>query len=288
MPQVTEEETAPAAQQSQRSRTTVVTFLGAVVRPLGDWMPIAGAVDLLTQVGLDAPSVRTAVHRLKRNGWLASETRAGVRGYALTSTALATLAAGDEVIWHARKPADPADGWCIVHFGVPESLRAKRHQLRAHLSHLGFGNVGTALWIAPARMREAAEQAVSELGLESYAAIFVGGYQGTQDLTELLYNSWDLAAIDQGYRDFIAAYGDHPGRLATDPPSGPDAFATYLGLVGRWRKLPFRDPGLPLEVLAPGWSAPEATALFERLVADLEKPALAHASAHWPRTEGTE
>lgn len=280
MPQVTKAEAA--TQQNRRSRTTVVTFLGAVVRPLGDWVPIAGAVDLLTQVGLDAPSVRTAVHRLKRNGWLDSETRAGIRGYGLTSTAVATLAAGDEVIWHARKPADLADGWCIVHFGVPESLRAKRHQLRAHLSHLGFGNVGTALWIAPARMREAAERAVSELGLESYAAIFVGGYHGTQDLTELLYNSWDLAAIDRSYRDFIAAHGERATLLEQEAPTGQDAFATYLGLVGEWRRLPFRDPGLPHEVLAPDWSGPAATALFERLVAVLEKPALEHASAHWP------
>ena len=245
-------------------------------------MPIAGAIDLLAQVGLDAPSVRTAVHRLKRNGWLDSETRSGTRGYVLTSTALTTLAAGDEVIWHARKPADLADGWCIVNFGVPESMRAKRHQLRAHLSHLGFGNVGTALWIAPARMREAAERAVTELGLESYAAIFVGGYHGTQDLTELLYSSWDLEAIDQSYRDFIAAHGPLADRLESAAPAGRDAFVTYLDIVGRWRKLPFRDPGLPHDVLAPDWSAPDATALFERLVDALEKPALAHASAHWP------
>ncbi|MFJ9392358.1 PaaX family transcriptional regulator C-terminal domain-containing protein [Nocardioides sp. NPDC101246] len=279
---MTTAEAAPASQQNRRSRTTVVTFLGAVVRPLGDWMPIAGAIDLLAQVGLDAPSVRTAVHRLKRNGWLDSETRAGTRGYALTSTARSTLAAGDEVIWHARTPADLADGWCIVNFGVPESMRAKRHQLRAHLSHLGFGNVGTALWIAPARMRDAAERAVTELGLESYAAIFVGGYHGTQDLTELLYSSWDLEAIDQSYRDFIATHNALAARLEKATPSGQDAFVTYLDVVGRWRKLPFRDPGLPHDVLAPDWSAPAAVALFERLVDVLEKPALAHASAHWP------
>jgi phenylacetic acid degradation operon negative regulatory protein len=282
MPHVTKAGSAPAAQVNRRSRTTVVTFLGAVVRPLGDWMPIAGAIDLLAQVGLDAPSVRTAVHRLKRNGWLDSETRDGIRGYGLTSIARSTLAAGDEVIWHARKPADLADGWCIVHFGVPESMRAKRHQLRAHLSHLGFGNVGTALWIAPARMRDAAERAVTELGLESYAAIFVGGYHGTQNLTELLYSSWDLDAIDQSYRDFITANSALAARLDDASPSGQDAFATYLGVVGQWRKLPFRDPGLPHDVLAPNWSAPTATALFEGLVDVLEKPALTHASAHWP------
>lgn len=266
--------------KAPQSRSTVVTFLGAVVRPLGGWMPIAGAVDLLGEVGIDGPRVRTAVFRLKKNGWLASASQHGARGYALTGEADATLAAGDEVIWHARRPADLADGWCIVHFSIPESMRAKRHQLRAHLSHLGFGNAGTALWIAPARMRQAAERAIAELDLTAYAAIFVGCYHGPQDLTELLYGAWDLAEIDQGYRDFIADYAPREDELVA--LRRREAFAAYLQLVDAWRKLPFRDPGLPREVLDAQWSAPEATALFERLVGKLEKPALKHARTYWP------
>jgi phenylacetic acid degradation operon negative regulatory protein len=265
--------------RTPQPRTTVVTFLGAVVRPLGGWMPIAAAVDLLGEVGIDAPSVRTAVFRLKKNGWLDPESRSGARGYLLTDEANTTLAAGDEVIWHARKPADLSDGWCVVHFGVPESLRAKRHQLRSHLTSLGFGNVGTALWIAPARMRQAAERAIADLGLEEYAAIFVGDYFGPQDLTRVLYDSWDLAAIDQGYRDFVAHYRPRAQELAT--LSGAEAFAAYLTMLDRWRKLPFRDPGLPREVLAADWSAGEAVTLFEELVAVLEEPALDHARSGW-------
>ena len=274
-------DTGPSGTPNRQSRTTVVTFLGAVVRPLGDWMPIAGAVDLLTQAGLDAPSVRTAVHRLKANGWLESQPRDGARGYALTAAALETLAAGDEVIWHARTPAVLDDGWCIVHFGVPESMRAKRQQLRAHLAHLGFGNVGTALWIAPARMRDAAQRAVAELELEAHTAVFVGDYHGTQDLTRLLYDSWDLAGIDQSYRDFMSAFALVATAVERERPEPAHAFPTYLALLDQWRRLPFRDPGLPAEVLAPDWSAPRAVAVFEHLVAGLEEPALAHARAHW-------
>jgi phenylacetic acid degradation operon negative regulatory protein len=267
-----------------RSRTVVVSFLGAVVRPLGDWMPIAGAIDLMTQVGVDAASVRTAVFRLKERGWLASETRHGARGYALTDHAMATLAAGDEVIWHARQPADLGEGWCIINFSVPESIRTKRYQLRSHLASLGFGNIGTAMWIAPARMRGEAERAVAELGLDKYAAIFVGDYVGTQDLTGLLYESWDLDGIDRSYREFVDAYRGAADRLDSTAQLEPrPAFATYLGLVDHWRRLPFRDPGLPREVLDPAWSAPAAAALFERLVEALEKPALEHAAAYWPK-----
>lgn len=267
------------SKRGPQSRTTLVTFLGAVVRPLGGWVPIAAAVDLLGEVGVDAPSVRTAVFRLKKNGWLESESRAGGRGYALTEVAAATLAAGDEVIWRSREPADLDDGWCVVHFGVPESLRAKRHQLRAHLANVGFGNVGTALWIAPARMREAAEQTVAELGLGAYAAIFVGDYHGPQDLPAMVYASWDLASIDQGYRDFIDAYRPQAQDLVR--LRDRDAFAAYVTILDRWRKLPFRDPGLPREVLAEEWSAGDAVALLAELVAALEQPALDHARTRW-------
>lgn len=270
------------APRSRQSRTVVVTFLGSVVRRMGNWMPIAGTVDLLTQVGIDAPGVRTAVFRLKQRGWLESEARDGVRGYALSGQAISTLAQGDEVIWHARRPADLADGWCIVNFSVPETDRNKRHQLRAYLTHLGFGNAGTAMWLAPARMRGAAERAIAELGLDKYAAVFVGDYVGNRDLSSLLYESWDLAAIDQSYRDFIAAHerlaADLETRAAIEPR---DAFACYLEVVNVWRRLPFRDPGLPREVLAADWSAPAAIALFERLVTLLEGRALAHAASYW-------
>jgi phenylacetic acid degradation operon negative regulatory protein len=139
------------------------------------------------------------------------------------------------------------------------------------------------MWIAPARMRPAAEQAIAELGLDKYAAIFVGDYVGGQDLTTLLYSSWDLAGIDQAYRDFIARYAEVAATLEAQPAIGPQqAFVTYLGAVDHWRKLPFRDPGLPREVLAADWSAPAAGALFKKLVMVLEGRALAHAAGYWP------
>jgi phenylacetic acid degradation operon negative regulatory protein len=267
---------------SRVTRTVMVTFLGAIVRRMGNWLPIAGTVDLMAQFGLDGPSVRTAVFRLKQRGWLVAETRGGSRGYALTPLALTALASGDEIIWHARQPADLADGWCVVNFSVPESARAKRHQLRAHLAAIGFGNVGTAMWIAPARMKGAAEQAIAELGLDKYAAIFVGDYVGGQDLTTLLYDSWDLAAIDRRYQDFIARFQAEAAALEASGVVGQQqAFIAYLGVVDQWRKLPFRDPGLPREVLAEDWSAPAAAALFARLVALLEGRALAHAASYW-------
>lgn len=272
-----------ATTSSPRSRTTLVSFLGAVVRPMGFWMPIAGTVDLMTQFGLDAASVRTAVFRLKKRGWLVPETRGGARGYALTEKALAALAAGDEVIWHARTPASLDEGWCLVSFSIPESARGRRHQLRSHLSSLGFGNVSAALWIAPARMQGHARRVVEELSLTDHCAVFVGGYVGGPDLSALLHRSWDLDVIDDRYLDFIQRFRDRVDELGSGSAVEPRlAFKTYVEVVDQWRRLPFRDPGLPEELLPPGWSGGEAGALFERLVAQLQDRALAHAARHWP------
>lgn len=264
---------------AQRSRTVLVTFLGSIVRQQGDWLPIAGTVELTTQLGLDEASVRTAVSRLKKRGWLVSETRAGVRGYALTAAALSELAAGDAVIWHARQPADLGDGWCLVTFSIPETARARRDRLRSHLAALGFGNVSTAAWIAPARMQAAAERAIAELDLAAFCAVFAGDYVAGADLPTLVARCWDLMAIDDRYRAFI----EHFSGVGAEGSAPSAAFATYLSLVDEWRRLPFRDPGLPLDVLPAGWHGSGALALFEELVERLEPKALAYAASHWPR-----
>jgi phenylacetic acid degradation operon negative regulatory protein len=106
----------------------------------------------------------------------------------------------------------------------------------------------------------------------------------------MVRGGWDLDEIDRRYREFIDQYEGEADRLGEAAViDGDDAFVTYLAVVDHWRKLPFRDPGLPREVLAEDWSGPAAVRLFERMVTLLEGRALAHAAAYWPaqpRTAG--
>lgn len=260
------------------ARTLLVTLLGAFSRQVGNWLPIAGVVDLLEVVGADESSVRTSVSRLKRREWLVQERRGGRNGYSLTPVAVDALNAGDRVIWHSRQPADLADGWCIVNISVPEREREKRHLLRSRLADLGFGNIGQGLWLAPARMRAEALEVIDALELRDYTNVFVGRYEGGQELIRMVRSGWDLDHLDVLYREFVT--GHQPDlddflefQGADIPPR--DAFVRYMLALDDWRSLPLRDPGLPRELLRRDWAGDAATRLIERIVVRLEKPALA-------------
>ncbi len=261
------------------SRTLLVTLLGAFARRTDDWMPISGIVGLLGALDVDESSVRTGVSRLKKRGWLEAERREGSNGYRLTDEAKRTLASGDRVIWHARQPAPLDEGWCIASFSVPEKERAKRHLLRSRLAALGFGNVGSGVWLAPARMSTEARQLIDSLELRDYTNIFCGRHEGGQDLIRMVHESWDLDEIDGGYRGFLAAHQDDVDRLiarhgaAGIPPR--DAFVHYMRALDDWRVLPMRDPGLPRELLRSDWAGDPAVRLIERVVAELGAPAFA-------------
>ena len=274
---MTDDEAAP-----RRSRTLLVSFLGSIVRRFGGWMPISGAVALMGELGVDESNVRTSVFRLKRKGWFAQERHGSVVGYRLTPLALETLAEGDEIVWHARVPADLDAGWCIVTFSVPESERSKRHLLRSHLSALGFGNVGGGVWIAPARMLAGAERAIRDLGLADRAAVFVGRYAVGPDLSALVASAWALDEIDASYRQFIATHEQDGAWAGSGHRDASRAFRTFVTAVDDWRKLPFRDPGLPRAVHATTWVAEEAAQLFETIVDRLGGDAIAYAGRHWP------
>jgi phenylacetic acid degradation operon negative regulatory protein len=50
-------------------------------------------------------------------------------------------------------------------------------------------------------------------------------------------------------------------------------------MLTEWRRLPYRDPGIPLSLLPPGWNGVDAGELFGALDAALGSPARDHAAA---------
>ncbi|WP_448628615.1 PaaX family transcriptional regulator [Geodermatophilus sp. URMC 64] len=259
-------------------RHLIVTVYGLYARATHDWLPIAAVVRLLQDLGVSAPAVRSSISRLKRRDTLRSLRLGGTAGYALSPSMLEVLREGDRRIFEHR-PAGPDDGWVQVVFTVPEVQREKRHELRSRLAGLGFGPVAPGVWVAPGTLTEEVEVALERQGLAGYVDLFRGEHLGYAPLRERVRQWWDLDAVEAGYAQFLAAYRPLARLVARRPPPDDEAFAAYVRMLTVWRRLRYRDPGLPLELLPARWKGVAAVDLFEQLNAALRPAAESHATA---------
>src|SRR5215469_1054200 len=195
-------ETLGAQTQGAQPRALIVTVYGLYARQTGGWMSIASLVELLARCGVDEPSVRSAIFRLKRRGVLLAARRGGVAGYGLSDEAWLILDEGDRRIFERRR-ATVADGWVLAVFSVPESHRHHRHQLRSQLARLGFGTVAAGVWIAPARVLEEARAVLTRHGLDHYVELFGASQADLSDPAGLVARCWDLDLLDEQYRSFL-------------------------------------------------------------------------------------
>ncbi|MCW5252906.1 PaaX family transcriptional regulator C-terminal domain-containing protein [Streptomyces sp. SHP 1-2] len=250
-------------------RSLIVTLYGAYGRFVPGPVPVAELIRLLAAVGVDAPSVRSSVSRLKRRGLLLpARTAAGAAGYELSAEAVQLLDDGDRRIYADAPPGD--EGWVLAVFSVPESERQKRHVLRSRLAGLGFGTAAPGVWIAPARLYEETRHALGRLGLDGYVDFFRGEHLGYAPTARAAARWWDLDAIAAEHEAFLDRHAPVLRaweKRADTPPE--DAYRDYLLTLDSWRHLPYTDPGLPTALLPPDWPGARSAAVFRALHARL-------------------
>ncbi|MFI9507933.1 PaaX family transcriptional regulator C-terminal domain-containing protein [Nocardia sp. NPDC052566] len=251
------------------------TVLGAYVRDLGGWIAIADFGELLERLGVPTQSTRTAVARLKSKGVLAAESRDGRSGYRITDAAEAMFARGDPRIFGFRQMADD-DAWHLISFGIPESERAARHQLRRRLSSIGCGTVSPGLWICPEYLAAEASAIVAALGLAEYVTSFRATHLAAPTTLEAAAAQWwDLPALAERHRAFLEHHRDTVDRTEL---SDRQAFELFVPLLDEYRVIPYVDPGLPEQMLPTNWPGLHSLGLF----ADAHKRFLAP-SRRWVR-----
>ncbi|WP_406374829.1 PaaX family transcriptional regulator [Streptomyces sp. NBC_00647] len=246
-------------------RSLIVTFYGAYGRFMPGPVPVAELIRLLAAVGVDAPSVRSSVSRLKRRGLLEpARTAAGSAGYALSPDARQLLDDGDRRVYASAPPED--DGWVLAVFSVPESERQKRHILRSRLAGLGFGTAAPGVWLAPARLYEETRHTLERLRLDRYVELFRGEHLGFAATADAVARWWDLAAIAKEHEAFLGRHArvlhTWEGRADTPPE---EAYRDYLLALDSWRHLPYTDPGLPAALLPADWPGARSATVFRAL-----------------------
>jgi phenylacetic acid degradation operon negative regulatory protein len=242
-------------------RSLIVSFFGAYGRELGGWIAVADLVTLLGRLGIDAPAVRSAISRQKQRGFLQARQVGSVAGYSLSKEAEEILADGDRRIY-LRQDVQLSDGWVLAVFSVPETERHRRHLLRSRLSRLGFAATAPGVWIAPAHLAEEARHTLERLELAEYVDLFHADYLAYADLRVAVARWWDLGAVQAGYAEFSEQFLKTEAAAGADAVDDADAFATYLLALDAWRRMPYRDPGLPSELLPEGWQGTQAAGVF--------------------------
>jgi phenylacetic acid degradation operon negative regulatory protein len=274
---VTAVEEATGQTGALQPRQLIVTLYGLYARERGGWLSIAAVVRLMAALGVEEPAVRSSISRLKRRGLLDARRVDGVAGYALTEVAQDILADGDARIFGLRR-AEVSDGWLLVVFSVPESERDKRHQLRSQLTRLGFGTVAPGVWVAPGHLADGATEVLTRRGLAGYVELFRGAHLALGQIRDNVASWWDLDQLQARYAEFLERQEPVRERIAAGDGAGPEqAFADYVRLLTDWRRLPYADPGLPLDLLPGDWNGARAADLFSELGGRLAGPAHGHA-----------
>jgi phenylacetic acid degradation operon negative regulatory protein len=261
-----------------RPRQLIITIYGLCARGEQNWLSIASVVRLMGDLGVEGHAVRSSVSRLKRRGLLRSMPRAGAAGYALSPTSLEVLREGDARIFGQHR-ATAKDGWALVVFSVPETERDRRHELRTRLARLGFGTVAPGVWLAPGHLVGEVTEVLTRRRLSSYVDIFRADHLGYADLAAKVRQWWDLDALAAEYQQFIRGYQPLARRISRRVPAGQQAFREYVSMLIAWQRLPYLDPGLPLELLPEQWAGVTAGDLFAELNEQLHAPAMRHAES---------
>lgn len=256
-----------------RHQQLIMTIYGLYARDEGGSLPVASLVRMLGDLGVEDAGVRSSVSRMKRRGILESRRENGVATYALSARSLELIVEGDARIY-SRQRAKAADPWLLLVFSVPEAERGKRHTLRSQLTRMGFGAVAPGVWVAPGGLYSETQNRLMRLDLSPYVDLFTVDRLAPEQLAEKIGHWWDLSSLEELYRQFVklyqpmrATWQQSPATRGArhDPALRAKAFSDYIPMFTQWRRMPFLDPGLPLEFLPENWDGLVAEQLFSQL-----------------------
>jgi phenylacetic acid degradation operon negative regulatory protein len=243
-----------------RARSLVFDLFGDYLRYRGGEARLRGLVAVLDCFDIPEPTVRVAVARLRKEGWLEARREGRETSYSLTDASWRMLDEGRDRIF--RRAEGPWDGqWRMVIYQVPETDRALREQLRRRLAWLGFGPLSPSVWVSPHdRTRQVRDEFATREPVR--LDIFRSRSEGAQADRDIAGRAWDLPALDRDYRDLLSRYEPRLEVYRAGKLDDRAALAERMRLIYDYRHFPFRDPDLPPGLLPEGWSGRRAHEVF--------------------------
>lgn len=243
-----------------KARSVVFDLFGDYLRYRGGAARLRALVTLMAPFDVSEAGARVTITRLRKEGWLGSRRVGRETVYALTDSAWRLLDEGRERIFdRAREPWDGQ--WHMVLYSVPETERALREQLRKKLSWFGFGPLSSSVWLSP---HDRTGGVLAEFGDNPAVRldVFHSRSAGLDADRDVASRAWDLAGLNRDYGRLLRTYQPRLAGYRAGEPTGARAMVERMRLVNDYRHFPFRDPGLPAELLPADWCGRQAHDVF--------------------------
>lgn len=266
-----------AARRPIRTGSLIVTVFGDAILPRGGEVLLADLLALLEGFSLNHSQVRTALSRLVADGWLAAERRGRHSLYRLTvigrhrfDEATRRIYSGPPQAWRG--------GWHVAI--LPPGGASARDALRKELGWLGFGTLAPGVMLHPDPDPASLASVIADLAAAERPLVIAGDARRPVPaglLHDLVARSWDLGALAQAYRQFLATFAAlHRATAAGVTPAPLPALLARLALIHDYRRIVLRDPMLPPELLPNDWIGREAHGRARYIYRALARPA-----EHW-------
>jgi len=251
-----------------RPQPALLTLYGEYALQFDGEIGIGSLIALLENFGLSEQAIRSAVSRMCRAGLLKARRVGKKSYYSLTKEGHKLLSKGAQRVFY-RKNSHWDSTWNIVTYSIPEQRRKARDRLRLELGWMGYGALSEATWISPYDLTEEVEDLVQRLKIKEHVQIFQARHEAFTEPKKIVSRCWDLNRTHQKYASFLTKYRPrlqgHLKRLQDGESIEPsECFVERFLLLHEYRKLPFFDPDLPVELLPENWLRPEAAALFQQ------------------------
>lgn len=258
------------------TQSMIFTIYGDYIRHYGNKIWIGSLIRLLEEFGHNEQSVRVAVSRMVKQGWIQSERVGNKSNYFLTPRGESRMEEAAKRIFKLK--AHEWDGkWRMIMYTIPEEKRHIRDELRKELLWSGFGSFSNGCWISPNDLAKEVRVLIEKYDIGEYVDLFLSEYRGPQENRSLVEKSWPMAEIEAKYDEFISTYSKryiiHQSAMANGQMSNAECFVERANLVHEYRKFLFTDPGLPKELLPDMWIGDHAALLFAQYYKLLAPPA---------------
>jgi phenylacetic acid degradation operon negative regulatory protein len=254
--------------QPLHARSLIVTMFGDAIHPHGGVIWLSALIKLAASLGLNERLVRTAVYRLRQEGWLAAETRGRRSIYHLTERGAHAFESADQRIYQA-----PQTSW-DEHWRIVLLHQTTRPQARLGkaLSWRGYAQLDSHTFAHPTADLEALSPVLEELGVSNSVSRLVArpASADAQALAARFLGAANLTVLAEHYRSFLNTF---EAATRAQTPGPRDAFVLRTLLIHEFRRVLLRDPGLPTALLPAHWPGAAARQLTAQIYAAVLRPA---------------